>query len=84
MSLLAYPVRCPLADRGAVLSGAVLSGAAGGEKLKKSARSTTEKIFFARFFCFFQKTFPCSKLLFSPVLRTSTRACVFIIFEKNS
>ena len=54
-------------------------------KNRRAARR--KKFFFALFLIFFKKLFrvqnPCFRL-FSLVLRTSTRACVFIIFEKNS
>lgn len=57
-----------------------------GGILKKIGVQHDGKIFFARFSDFFKKLFralnPCFRL-FSPVLRTPTRACVFIIFEKN-
>lgn len=54
----------------------------------KNRRAARRKKFFLRAFSdFFKKLFraqnPCFRL-FSPVLRTTTRACVFIIFEKNS
>lgn len=58
-----------------------------GAKISKNRRAARrEKSFLRVFSDFFKKLFraqnPCFRL-FSPVLRTTTRACVFIIFEKN-
>lgn len=55
-------------------------------KISKNRRAARRKKSFLRAFSdFFKKLFraqnPCYRL-FSPVLRTPTRACVFIIFEK--
>lgn len=80
--LLVYPVRCQIGGT---------EGATGRDrsaKISKNRRAARrEKSFLRAFSDFFKKLFhvqnPCFRL-FSPVLRTSTRACVFIIFEKNS
>ena len=56
-------------------------------KISKNRRAARRKKSFLRAFSdFFKKLFRAQNLcflLFSPVLRTTTRACVFIIFEKN-
>ena len=81
MSLLVYSVRCPSVNRGAVLSG---RGAVGARCCHAARR---KKSFLRAFSDFFKKLFCAQNLcfrLFSPVLRTPTRACVFIIFEKNA
>ena len=64
------------------------SGARQRAKISKNrCAARREKSFLRAFSDFFKKLFrvqnPCFRLL-SPVLRTTTRACVFIIFEKNS
>lgn len=54
---------------------------------KNRCAARREKSFLRAFSDFFKKLFRVQNLcfrLFSPVLRTTTRACVFIIFEKNS
>ena len=80
-SLLVYSVRCPSVDRGAVLS---WRGAVGARCCRAARR---KKSFLRAFSDFLKKLFraqnPCFRL-FSPVLRTTMRACVFIIFEKNA
>ena len=75
-SLLVYSVRCPSADRGTTE----------GENLKNRCAARRGKSFLRAFSDFFKKLFHAQNLyfrLFSPVLRTTTRACVFIIFEKK-
>lgn len=61
-------------------------GATGAKISKNRREARREKSFLRVFSDFFKKLFraqnPCFRL-FSPVLRTTTRACVFIIFEKN-
>lgn len=58
-----------------------------GGKISKNRRAARREKFFSRAFSdFFKKLFRAQNLcfcLFSPVLRTTTRACVFIIFEKK-
>lgn len=58
-----------------------------GRKFQKIGVQHDGKNFFrALFLIFSKKLFRAQNLcfrLFSPVLRTTTRACVFIIFEKN-
>lgn len=72
-------------DRGA---GTVYAGRDRGRKISKNRVAARRKKSFLRAFSdFFKKLFHVQNLcfrLFSPVLRTTTRACVFIIFEKNS
>lgn len=54
---------------------------------KNRCAARREKSFLRAFSDFFKKLFRAQNRcfrLFSPVLRTTTRACVFIIFEKNS
>lgn len=58
-----------------------------GRKFQKiGVQHDGKNLFCALFLIFSKKLFraqnPCFRL-FSPVLRTPTRACVFIIFEKN-
>ena len=80
-SLLVYSVRCPSVNRGGVPS---WRGAVGARCCRAARR---KKSFLRAFSDFFKKLFRVQNLcfrLFSPVLRTTTRACVFIIFEKNS
>lgn len=82
---VASGVLCPLSlcrsGRGAV-------GARQGAEFSKIGAQHAPKKYFLRVFSdFFKKLFRVQNLcflLFSPVLRTTTRACVFIIFEKNS
>lgn len=53
---------------------------------KNRCAARREKSFLRAFSDFFKKLFRVQNLcfrLFSPVLRTTTRACVFIIFEKK-
>ena len=95
--VLAYPVRCQIGKTEGVTGRDRSAGQRSGNgvcrtgqraKISKNRRAARRKKSFLRAFSdFFKKLFrvqnPCFRL-FSPVLRTSTRACVFIIFEKNS
>lgn len=62
-------------------------GGTGGKISKNRGAARRGKSFLRAFSDFFKKLFRAQNLcfrLFSPVLRTTTRACVFIIFEKNA
>ena len=79
--VLVYPVRCQIGGT----EGRDRAGQR-AEISKNRRAARREKSFLRAFSDFFKKLLrvqnPCFRL-FSPVLRTPTRACVFIIFEKN-
>lgn len=84
--VLVYPVRCQIGGT----EGATGRDRSAGQRAKISKNRSAarrKKSFLRAFSDFFKKLFraqnPCFRL-FLPVLRTTTRACVFIIFEKNS
>lgn len=91
--LLVYSVRCQIGGtegRERCMQGGTDRHDRGrdrGRKFQKiGAQHDGKNLFCAFFLIFSKKLFRAQNLcflLFSPVLRTTTRACVFIIFEKN-
>ena len=74
-------------DRAGQIGGHGVCRAGQRAEFSKNRGAARRKNFFcALFLIFFKKLFRVQNLcfrLFSPVLRTTTRACVFIIFEKK-